>query len=57
VSKFNWFIQERKEPRKKEYCRIFFKKRKELSGENITKYLSIKERYVMWKIFYIFYYV
>jgi hypothetical protein len=54
VSKLNWFIQERKEPskkeycrvflkkrkepRKKEYCKIFFKIRKELSGENIAKY-------------------
>jgi len=54
VSKLNLFIQERKEPskkeycrvflkkrkepRKKEYCKIFFKIRKELSGENIVEY-------------------
>jgi hypothetical protein len=54
VSKLNWFIQERKEPSQKEYCRvflkkrkeprkkeyyrIFFKKKKELSGENIAEY-------------------
>jgi hypothetical protein len=38
VSKLIWLIQEKKEKRKKEYCRIFFKKRKELSGENIGEY-------------------
>jgi hypothetical protein len=54
VSKLIWLIQEKKEPskkeyyrvflkkmkelRKKEYCRIFFKKMKELSGENIAEY-------------------
>jgi hypothetical protein len=54
VSKLNWFIQERKEPSKKEYCKVFLKKnetakkerilqnilqkRKELSGENIAEY-------------------
>jgi preprotein translocase subunit Sss1 len=56
VSKLNWFIQERKEPskekycrvflkkrkepRKKEYCKIFFKKMKELNGQNIAEYIN-----------------
>jgi len=56
VSKFNWFIQERKEPskeeycrvflkkmkepRKKEYCKIFFKKMKEVNSENIAEYIN-----------------
>jgi len=38
VSKLIWLIQEKKEPSKKEYYRIFFKKMKELSGENIAEY-------------------
>jgi hypothetical protein len=38
VSKLIWLIQEKKEKRKKEYFRILFKKRKELSGENIGEY-------------------
>jgi len=38
VSKLIWFIQERKKASKKESCKIFFKTRKELSGENIAKY-------------------
>jgi len=32
------FLEKRKEPRWKEYCRIFFKKMKDLSGENIAEY-------------------
>jgi hypothetical protein len=32
------FLKKRKETRKKEYCKIFFKKGKELSGENIVEY-------------------
>jgi hypothetical protein len=32
------FLNKRKEPKKKEYCRIFFKKRKGLSIENIAEY-------------------
>jgi len=38
VSKLIWLIYKRKKPRKKEYYRIFFKKRKELSAENIAEY-------------------
>jgi hypothetical protein len=35
-----------KEPRKKEYCRIFFKKRKELNGENIAEYINQEMKYL-----------
>jgi len=35
---FRVFLKERKEPRKKEYYRIFFKKMKKLSGENNVEY-------------------
>jgi hypothetical protein len=42
VSKLNWFIQERKEPSKEEYCSVFLKKRICQERKNIAEYFSRK---------------
>jgi len=36
-----------KEPRKKKYCRISFKKMKKLNGENIAKYINQEKKYML----------
>jgi len=50
VSKLNWFIQERKEPSKEEYCSVFLKKRICQERKNIAEYFSRKGKSWMVKI-------
>jgi len=45
MSKLIWFIQEMKEPSKKEYCRVFLKKKERAKKERILQnILQEKER-------------